>query len=177
MIGGIGMLSAGLLGGPGIGYNQVYLEKQKLEAIDPAAYDRYKANEPTSFLFFPAVAGLDGSKVAILEKDGKPLQEKLDKLAQEGKPLSSDANLEKLNAWWQQAEKYEEQDKGPVKEAQLYRRVALAYTAGVPALMALGYLILIIYFRAQGGYKAEVLTGHAAEDEKFTGGVEGPAEL
>ena len=57
------------------------------------------------------------------------------------------------------------------------RSRSVTYTAGVPALMALGYLILILYFRAQGGYKAEVLTGHAAEDEKFTGGVEGPAEL
>ena len=39
-----------------------------------------------------------------------------------------------------------------------------------------GYLLLIIYFRAVGGYKAEVLVGHAAEDEKFTGGTEGPGE-
>ena len=43
-------------------------------------------------------------------------------------------------------------------------------------MMAVGYLILILYFRAIGGYKAEVLVGHAAEDEKFTGGTEGPGE-
>ena len=30
---------------------------------------------------------------------------------------------------------------------------------------------LIVYFMSRGGYKAEVLTGHAARDEKFTGGV------
>ncbi len=42
--------------------------------------------------------------------------------------------------------------------------------------MALGYLLLIIYFKARGGYQAEVLVGHAARDEEFTGGARGPAE-
>jgi hypothetical protein len=42
--------------------------------------------------------------------------------------------------------------------------------------MALCYLFLLIYFRAVGGYKAEVLVGHAADDEEFTGGTEGPGE-
>ena len=42
--------------------------------------------------------------------------------------------------------------------------------------MAVLYLLLVIYFRLKGGYKAEVLVGHAAEDEKFTGGVEGPMQ-
>jgi hypothetical protein len=44
-------------------------------------------------------------------------------------------------------------------------------------MMALGYLLLILYFRMLGGYKAEVLVGHAAQDEEFTGGVQGPAEM
>jgi hypothetical protein len=43
--------------------------------------------------------------------------------------------------------------------------------------MALGYLLLVIYFSIRGGYRAQVLTGHAAKDEQFTGGVPGPAEL
>jgi hypothetical protein len=38
------------------------------------------------------------------------------------------------------------------------------------------YLILILYFKSRGGYKAQVLTGHAAEDKKFTGGVAGAVE-
>jgi len=45
-----------------------------------------------------------------------------------------------------------------------------------PLIMLICYLGLMLYFRAQGGYKAQVLTGHAAEDEKFTGGTEGPGE-
>jgi len=40
---------------------------------------------------------------------------------------------------------------------------------------AVGYLLLLLYFLGVGGYKAEVLVGHMAVDEEFTGGVEGPA--
>ncbi|MCG8585562.1 MAG: MFS transporter [Pirellulales bacterium] len=53
---------------------------------------------------------------------------------------------------------------------------ALANMAIFPLVMLIGYLALIVYFKSKGGYEAEVLTGHEAEDEKFTGGVEGPVE-
>jgi MFS family permease len=52
----------------------------------------------------------------------------------------------------------------------------LGKIAILPAIMFVCYLLLIGYFRSQGGYKAQVLTGHAAEDEKFTGGVKGAVE-
>lgn len=52
----------------------------------------------------------------------------------------------------------------------------LAEIAVLPAIMCVCYLALIAYFKSRGGYKAEVLAGHAAEDEKFTGGTEGPGE-
>jgi MFS family permease len=48
---------------------------------------------------------------------------------------------------------------------------ALAKIAVLPVIMCVCYLILIAYFKSRGGYKAEVLTGHSAQDEKFTGGV------
>ncbi len=53
---------------------------------------------------------------------------------------------------------------------------ALATMAIFPCIMLIGYLILIAYFKSRGGYQAQVLTGHAAHDEEFTGGVEGPVE-
>jgi len=46
----------------------------------------------------------------------------------------------------------------------------------LPAIMCICYVGLIAYFRSRGGYEAKVLTGHAADDEKFTGGVVGPGE-
>lgn len=54
---------------------------------------------------------------------------------------------------------------------------ALAKMAMFPAFMLACYIILFLYFKSKGGYQAEVLTGHAAEDEEFTGGVAAAAEL
>jgi len=56
------------------------------------------------------------------------------------------------------------------------KKGALATVAAFPIIMLVCYLGLILYFKAQGGYKAEVLVGHGAEDEEFTGGVEGAVE-
>ena len=53
---------------------------------------------------------------------------------------------------------------------------ALAKIATLPVIMCICYLGLILYFKSRGGYTAQVLTGHAAEDEKFTGGTAGPGE-
>lgn len=54
---------------------------------------------------------------------------------------------------------------------------ALGTMALFPAFLLVCYLILFFFFKARGGYKAQVLTGHEAEDKKFTGGVTGPADL
>ncbi|HEX6963335.1 MAG TPA: MFS transporter [Lacipirellula sp.] len=56
------------------------------------------------------------------------------------------------------------------------KQQALAKIAVLPAIMCVCYLGLIAFFKSRGGYKAEVLAGHAADDEKFTGGVTGPVE-
>lgn len=56
------------------------------------------------------------------------------------------------------------------------KKGALATMAIFPCIMLACYILLIVYFRARGGYSAQVLTGHAAEDSKFTGGTMGPGE-
>jgi hypothetical protein len=53
---------------------------------------------------------------------------------------------------------------------------ALAQIAVLPAIMFVCYLGLILYFKSRGGYEAQVLVGHAAQDEKFTGGTLGSGE-
>jgi hypothetical protein len=78
--------------------------------------------------------------------------------------------------------KYQSAEIDTVKEEQLEeleaaaKQRALTQIAILPAIMCVCYLALIAYFRTRGGYQAEVLTGHAAHDEKFTGGVKGPVE-
>jgi len=192
--GGIGMLSAGFLGGPCIGYKQDYLATTQLELEAPDTYQRYKSDEPKAPLpGLPKIAGLDNGKVGVLdnyedikqkERQGTltseqqmlQLQIDLNLLAQQHR---QDEPLEKRLQWWQSVgEPNASKDYPRVKEARLYGgKTALTWTAAVPALMALGYLLFIFYFRARGGYEAEVLIGHKARDEEFTGGVEGPAEL
>jgi hypothetical protein len=104
------------------------------------------------------------------------LRTDLDLLTKQGKESK---DLTKRMEWWvTEGQPNASTDAPKVQNARLTGgKTALTWTAFVPATMALGYLLLIIYFRIKGGYTAEVLTGHKAEDEKFTGGVEGPADL
>lgn len=53
---------------------------------------------------------------------------------------------------------------------------ALGKMAYFPTFMLVCYIALFLYFKSKGGYQAEVLTGHAAHDAEFTGGVPGAVE-
>jgi MFS family permease len=64
-MGGIGMLSAGLLGGPGIGYNQDHYAAKNLQEKAPAVYEAYKSPGKNRFLVWET-QGLDGSKVGAV---------------------------------------------------------------------------------------------------------------
>jgi MFS family permease len=72
IMGGIGMLSAGLLGGPGLGYCKDRFAGESLKAVNVAVYEQYKSEKPSRFLDLPATEtfGLDGSKVAAARKAG-----------------------------------------------------------------------------------------------------------
>ena len=210
MSGGIGMIFAGILGGPGIGYFQDYAAVQ--ETKDNPAYPRYESyktvEKPTiekyyeidattgkkvpaeqAFLavtgLFPKVAGLDGARVGALLGDpgegngmGKKIEVEIQNYTAKGGKLDDNVPLYELDQWWKaEGQPNSAHDAPVIQKSRLDGgKQALTWTAYVPAAMAVGYLLLLIYFRAIGGYKAEVLVGHAAEDEKFTGGTEGPGE-
>ena len=126
-LGGIGMLSAGFLGGPGIGYKQDRFASEKLQSVAPTVYEAYKAPGSSKFLFFKEITGLDGAKKGVVldEKDDSKLtaQQKIDR------PLLVEANL-------------------------YGGRMALKYTSFIPATMAVLYFLLIMYFKMKGGYRA-----------------------
>jgi MFS family permease len=152
LMGGVGMLSAGLLGGPAIGYKQDYFAMQALQSSAPATYERYAAAEPRGFLFLPEIRGLDGAKVGVLSDEGKELANIDAALARDQK---QDPNHEALEAWWATARPMASEDATPVRAAVLHGgRMALKYTAIVPVIMGVLLLLLIVYFRAIGGYKA-----------------------
>jgi len=121
-IGGVGMLSAGFLGGPGIGYKQDYFASTYLKEKAPLIYNDYKAPNENGFLFFPKIVGLDGSKVGAVRS----------KAADQRTPAEAQ-----------------------VHDADLHGgRTALSVTAIVPATMAILYLLILLYFKSKGGYKA-----------------------
>jgi hypothetical protein len=177
-VGGVGMLSAGLLGGPGIGFQQDHYASESLERADPAVYERYKAASANEFLGLTTV-GLDGAKVGVLEDGGKQALQDLANLRKDTKaPPASVERQQALVDWWEKDRDSAEHDKPLVTEAGLYGgRSALQLTAIVPATMALIYLGMILYFKARGGYRAQELITKHEEALLMTGGVSGPAEF
>ncbi len=70
IMGGIGMLSAGLIGGPGLGYCKDRFAGEALQSANPAVYEAYRSETPSRFLNLPVTEafGLDGQKVAAARK-------------------------------------------------------------------------------------------------------------
>jgi len=62
IMGGIGMLSAGLIGGPGLGYCKDRFAGAELERVSPELFQIYKAEKPSRFLNLEATEayGLNG---------------------------------------------------------------------------------------------------------------------
>jgi MFS family permease len=201
--GGIGMLAAGMIGGPGIGYKQDLAAVQNLREKSEDTYLRYAARfgdeepekkgqlKPDGFPvlkefdsthgFAPPVAGLDNAKLKVFDdykgvvakldaakKDGKEapadakttLEADLETLKKEkaaGKPVGEklEANLTGLKEWWdKEGLPNFEADKDPLDVARdTGARKALFYTAAVPAALAVGFLLLLLFFMMKGGYK------------------------
>jgi MFS family permease len=145
-MGGVGMLCAGLLGGPGIGYNQDSNAADALTKDHPQVYERYKASAPNSFLMFKTT-GLDGAKVGVLDDNGQGL-------------AGTDANTAALSAWWASAKATAAEDKPIVTAAELHGdRMAMRTTAVLPIVQAVLLLSILIYFKTRGGYKQVHIEG------------------
>jgi MFS family permease len=175
-VGGIGMLSAGFLGSPGLGFKQDHYATSELSQKAPDTYRRYAVADEKVFLGVLKTRGLDGAKVYLLEqaakKNTQELSTALEKLRQ-----SKDPAQQELLRWWEENQEYVQRDYEPIETATLYgSRMALIWTALVPTAMAVLYLLLILYFKARGGYKAELLTEGRLPPEKYTGGIEGPVQ-
>ena len=119
IMGGIGMMSAGLLGGPGLGYAKDRFTAEHLQSTNPALYEQYKAPTPSRFLFLEEVHGLDGTKLSE---------------AQTAAVRTPDQQI--------------------VAAASIMGdRETLKADSYIPAVMALVYLLLFLYFKTIGGYK------------------------
>jgi hypothetical protein len=97
----------------------------------------------------------DLETIETLKRQGRPVEPKLEE------------NLRKLHQWWvQEGLPHFSEDQHILPQARLYgAKMALLYTAVVPATLAAGFLILILYFWLLGGYKQVHLEHGGAEHE------------
>ncbi len=179
IMGGIGMMSAGLLGATGLGYAKDRYSGAALEANE-AVYAEYKAEKTSSFLFFADANGLDGKKLGAISgklndartiiANGKVKDLDQDKLAEmddkqkaeaESKH-AADKELEKQliaeNAIEgsdpKNALKILSSDEKTVHDASIEGdRKTLVADSFIPAAMAVIYLLMMLYFKGIGGYK------------------------
>jgi len=179
IMGGIGMMSAGLLGSTGLGYAKDRFSADALKKNE-AVYAEYKSEQSSSFLFFEEANGLDGKKFGqisgklnsardIIAKgkvddlDQSKLAEMSDDQKQETqnnhsankaleKQLSELGVLKSGNP--KDALKALSPNEKTVHEASIVGdRNTLVADSFIPAIMAIIYLLLILYFKGIGGYK------------------------
>lgn len=132
IMGGIGMMSAGLLGGPGLGYAKDRYSSEALNTANAAVYATSKSEKPSKFLFFDEVYAIDGKKLGAAQTKLDGLRKKDRATALEGLDKSERA----LHTASIQGD-----------------RETLVADSLIPATMAAFYLLLLLYFKTIGGYK------------------------
>jgi MFS family permease len=139
IMGGLGMMSAGLVGSPGLGYAKDRFASRELEKANPAIYAQYKVANPKGWLFFEKVYAIDGKKLG--EVQGK-VQKAREELAKTG-VTDPKAALDKLTP-----------DERTVHDSSITGdRKTLVADSFIPATMAVIYILLLLYFKAIGGYR------------------------
>lgn len=139
IMGGIGMMSAGLIGAPGLGYAKDRFAGSALQQANPTVFAEYKAPTPSKFLFFDEVTGLDGAKLGVVQSELAKARTELEKQGVK----DPQAAVAKLSP--EQKTVYDASITGD--------RKTLVADSFIPAIMAAIYLILLLYFKAIGGYK------------------------
>ncbi|MFQ3652438.1 MAG: MFS transporter, partial [Gemmataceae bacterium] len=149
IMGGIGMMSAGLLGSPGLGYAKDRFAAEALQAERPGLFEMYRAEKPSTFLFLPQTPAIDGKKLGEITKK---LTEVREELAKEG-ITDPDQALAKLT----------EEERIVFQASITGDRRTLRADAAIPAVMAGIYFLLLVFFWRQGGYKVLNIDGTPKE--------------
>ena len=140
LMGGVGMLSVGLLGGPGLGYARDRFSADELKKADTALYEQVKGKgAPSTFLSFDAVNAIDPATLTPA-KAAFAAKTAVERGSDEKKVLELAASITP------------EQETIAKADIQGNRKV-LKVDSLIPAAMAVIFLLLLLYFRAIGGYK------------------------
>jgi MFS family permease len=150
IMGGIGMISAGLIGAPGLGYFKDRYAGEDLNNVNPTFFEAYKAEQPSKFLpfIFPPAIGLDGKKLGEVQQK---LASAREELAKEGKDPKE--ALQRLTP----------DEQAVIKASITGDRKTLVADSFIPATMAVIYLGLLAYFASIGGYKPVHIDGSGTE--------------
>lgn len=95
IMGGIGMLSAGMLGGPGLGYGKDRFAAEALQSSNPQVYASVQnTGSPSKFLFFSEVNAIDGTSLdeANTAENRTPEQEAIVAAGQAGDRMTLKAD-------------------------------------------------------------------------------------
>ncbi|MBI3467546.1 MAG: hypothetical protein HY000_31435 [Planctomycetes bacterium] len=141
IMGGIGMMSFGVFGAPGLGYAKDRFAGESLRKADSAAYAEHKNAQPSSFLpfIFDEARGLDGKKLGEVQQHRDDIRTELAKAGN----TDRQAVFDKLNPTERAA-----------NDASIEGdRKTLRVDSLIPATMAVIYLLLLVYFKLIGGYK------------------------
>ena len=139
IMGGIGMMSAGLIGSPGLGYAKDRFAGETLDKTNPALYEQYASPTPSKFLFFSEVHGLDGKRLGEVQNKLAQVRTELEKSGMK----DPQAALDRLTP-----------EERAVLEASIRGdRLTLKADSFIPATLAVIYLLIFIYFKSIGGYK------------------------
>jgi MFS family permease len=130
IMGGIGMLSAGLIGGPGLGYAKDRFTAETLQTTNAAAYAEAKAAAPSTFLNL--------ASTSVIAVDGKKLAD-----AKEAVKANTASQAQK----------------DMVAADQTGDRRTLKADSYIPAAMAVIYLGILLYFKSIGGYRPVHIAG------------------
>ena len=179
IMGGIGMMSAGLLGATGLGYAKDRYAGAELQSNE-AVYAEYKADQTSSFLFFEDANGLDGKKFGAISGKVNSAKDiinngKVDDLKPDELAKLSDDERQEAEAAHKAMKELEAQliaqnaieggdpktavkiltaDEKAVHDASIVgNRKTLVADSFIPAAMAVIYLLLLLYFKSLGGYK------------------------
>jgi MFS family permease len=149
IMGGIGMMSAGLIGAPGLGYAKDRFAGESLKQTNPAVYETAKASTPTRFLFFEPSSGLDGRKLGEAQQ----------KLTAARTELGEAGSKDPQAAFG----KIAPDDKVIIESSIKGDRKTLKADSFIPATMAVIYLCILLYFKAIGGYKPVHIVAEAEQ--------------
>jgi len=141
LMGGVGMMSAGLIGGPGLGYAKDRFAVEELKKQDAPLYEEWKGTGATSkFLAFEEVTAIDPVR---LEEAKKAAGAK--KAVDSGVKVTPEETALALTLTPAQQK---------VVDADILgNRDTLKVDSLIPATMAICFLLLSIYFKSIGGYR------------------------